>query len=166
MSRFAIARATTTTVLILLFVGACSAQERVLGAQVQRTVALQPVRVAAQKVAKKLTTVLGKDIVVFVHEETETVIIRANGEQIRRAREILKRLDVEKYNCIVSLKNADAATTARALMAIVALTQFLCVDSEVHVCCVDKGKAILIQSSNEKAAEVIAILRRFDAKAK
>jgi type II secretory pathway component GspD/PulD (secretin) len=125
-----------------------------------------PLRYAdAARVARKLTAALGRgnDAVVYADERTSRVFVVAGAATVRRATEVVRRLDVKTDCClhVVPLKNADAAWAARGLRAILPL---LGDDQEVHITA-DKGaNAVIISAGEERAAALKKLLRWLDGR--
>jgi type II secretory pathway component GspD/PulD (secretin) len=137
----------------------------------------QPVKVApdvclplrytdAGRVARKLTAALGRDndALVYADERTNRVFVVAGAATVRRAREIVRRLDVRTDCClhVFPLKNADAGWAARGLRAALLLLTLLGDDHEVYVGA-DKGaNAVIISAGEERAAAIRKLLRWLD----
>src|SRR5262245_49443583 len=64
--------------------------------------------------ARKLTALPGKNdgVRIFADEATNAVLIRANATNVRRAREVLRWVDVAVELHVIRLKHADATGAA------------------------------------------------------
>jgi Bacterial type II/III secretion system short domain len=73
----------------------------------------------AEDIAQKLPTHLSdfSDVTVIVDKESNTLILRGRLATLQKARELIHRVDVPTYLCIIPVKRADPAEIAAIVAA-------------------------------------------------
>ena len=66
-------------------------------AQAGQCATIPLVRADAVKAAKRLTAILGRDTDIFADEHSNTIFVRASADKIKKAKEILQRLDAPSH---------------------------------------------------------------------
>jgi type II secretory pathway component GspD/PulD (secretin) len=121
--------------------------------------------VDAARVARKLTAALGRgNAVVYSEQRTNRILVWGSAETARRAREIIRRLDVNNDGClyIVALKKVDAARAVRGLRIGLRLLKLLGDEREVHVTADERANAVILSAGEGQAAAIKQLLRWVD----
>ncbi len=120
--------------------------------------------VEARWAARRLAAVLGggTDADFWADERTNALLIRATPEKARRAREILRRLDVPTYFYSAPLRNADARVAAAVLAVSRPLLALVSDGREVWVTADVRANAVLISTTEATAEQLRRALRWLD----
>ena len=138
------------------------------GAAQRQVVSIPTVRINAVRNYERLAAILGDDCDVAADDLTNTFFIRASQEKIKLAKYIIRRAEDASSGSalhVVSLKHADAARSAKALILLLGLEQDVFGRLySVHVSVDSRTNSVIIDARPEKIREAMDILGILDAK--
>jgi len=123
------------------------------------------VHIPADQAAARLTALLDRGTEVYAEPKSNTLYIRAGAADRERAREYIRRVDVEVEARVVVVMAADPNRIVRTSRAVLAFLALLGDDRNAHVVLAGGGQ-VHVLADPDKGRQVKALLQALDAPAK
>jgi len=117
--------------------------------------------VDAEFAANRLRSLLGPGALVGVHNESNSIILRADVNNVERAKVLLARLDVTRNHYVDRLENANAMRVAEVVGVVITVAAFLTDDIPPRVFPLE-DQSITLTATKAQADWLRWLMRQLD----